>query len=365
MPIPLNDIGRQHRPLAAALAAAVARVLQSGWYVHGTEHAAFEREFAAYCGRRHCIAVANGSDALELALRAVGAGPGGEVVTAANAGGYASLAALAIGAMPVLADISASDLTLDPASALALLGPRSKAVVATHLYGQLADMAALGAGLAGRGIALIEDCAQAHGAVRDGRRAGGFGDLATFSFYPSKNLGAAGDGGAVVTDDDDLAARLRELRQYGWQERYRAVTPGGRNSRLDELQAAVLRVKLPHLDAWNEQRRTIVAHYREAAAGTALALAHRPAPDYVAHLCVARHPDRDGFRQRLAARFIATAIHYPYADHQQPAVRAQRFRAGPLPVTERVVGEILTLPCFPEMTEAEVDAVAAAIRSEA
>jgi dTDP-4-amino-4,6-dideoxygalactose transaminase len=284
------------------------------------------------------------------------------VVTAANAGGYASLAALAIGAVPVLADIRAADLTLDPQAALALVGPRTKAVVATHLYGQLAELAGLAAGLGGAGIALIEDCAQAHGAQRDGRGAGGFGLAATFSFYPSKNLGATGDGGAIVCDDDELAQRLRALRQYGWEERYRAVTPGGRNSRLDELQAAVLRVKLPRLAAWNEARRNIVARYRHAAEGTPLRLVHRPGPDYVAHLCVARHPERDAFRRRLAELGIASAIHYPFADHQQPAIAARALRPRPLPVSEAAVSEILTLPCFPEMSAEEVEAVAAAIR---
>lgn len=364
MSIPLNDIGRQHRSLAPALAEAVARVLERGWYVHGEEHAAFEQEFAAFCRRRHCIAVGNGTDALELALRAVGTGPGDEVVTAANAGGYASLAALALGAVPVLADVREADLTLDPAAAVRLVGPRCKAVIATHLYGKLADMSELAGRLADTGAAVIEDCAQAHGALRDGRPAGAFALIGTFSFYPSKNLGAAGDGGAVICDDDALAARLRALRQYGWDERYRAVTPGGRNSRLDELQAAVLRLKLPHLAAWNERRRAIVARYRQAADGTRLGLVHRPGPDYVAHLCVARHPERAAFRQRLAQRGIASAIHYPFADHQQPAIAGRALRPLPLPVTERAVGEIVTLPCFPEMSDAEVAAVAAAIEAE-
>jgi dTDP-4-amino-4,6-dideoxygalactose transaminase len=361
--IPLNDPGRQYRLLAGEIDAAVRDVFCSGWYILGRQHDGFEQEFAAYCGTLHAIAVANGTDALEITLRGLGCGPGDEVITAANAGGYATTACLLVGATPVYVDVHPCTLTISPDSVARVSSERTKAVVVTHLYGMLADVEGVRAAVAPHGIGVIEDCAQAHGAMRHGRRAGTFGDAAAFSFYPTKNLGAMGDGGAIVTNSTELAERFRLLRQYGWTERYRATVPHGRNSRMDELQAAILRKKLPHLDQWNQRRRAIVARYREAAAGTQLRLVHEPGPDYVAHLCVARHPDREEARRHLESRSIATAIHYPVLDHQQPAMADVPWRAVALPETESAQREILTLPCFAEMTEDEVGHVCHAIRS--
>jgi aminotransferase EvaB len=352
--VPFNDLKRQYVALADAIDSVLHQVASSGWYVMGPEHDSFEREFARYCGRRHAIAVANGTDALELALRCLDCGPGDEVITVANAGGYATTAIILVGATPVFVDIDRSSLTMSPRSLADAVGERTKAVVVTHLFGQMADVTGIRNVLAGRSVFLIEDCAQAHGAVLDGRRAGSLGDVAAFSFYPTKNLGALGDGGAVITDNDELAARLRSLRQYGWAERYDARMPRGRNSRMDELQAAILRVKLPRLDHWNERRRAIVLQYRKACQGTPLEVVHAVAPSYVAHLCVALHPQRDQFRERLRRRGIDTAVHYPRLDPAQSALKGLAWRAVKLDTSEAVVTRIMSLPCFPELTPEEV-----------
>ena len=363
MQVPLNDLKRQYLAVAAEVEAAVRATMARGWYVMGPEHDEFEREFAAYCQRRHAILVANGTDALEIALRTVGCRAGDEVITVANAGGYTTTACILIGATPVFADVDPATLTISPDSVAAALSPQTKAIVVVHLYGKMADVAGVKRAVAGRDIPIIEDCAQAHGAMFAGRRAGSLGDLAAFSFYPTKNLGAMGDAGAIVTDHPDHARRARMLRQYGWAEKYRAVLPEGRNSRLDELQAAILRRKLPRLDVWNERRRAIVGRYRDAAAGAALRLIHDPQPDFVAHLCVARHPKRDRLRQRFKERGIDTAIHYPIPDHRQESLAGRTWRMVDLRATEEAGREILTLPCFAEMTPSEIDYVCDAIRA--
>jgi len=360
--IPVADCRRQYERLAGPINEVVADVLRSGRYLQGPQIQAFEAEFAAFCGVGHVVGVANGTDALEIALRALGCGPRDEIVMAANAGMYAAAATILVGATPVFADVDEADLLLSPLSVQRVLSDRVRAVVATHLYGQLCDVAALRRGLRGRDVMILEDCAQAHGARCAAGRAGSLGDLAAFSFYPTKNLGALGDGGAVATHDEELAKRTRQLAQYGWSERYHADLPAGRNSRLDELQAAVLRVKLMHLDAGNQLRSEIVARYIEATEQTQLAVVHQPHESYVAHLCVARHPRRDEVRQRLAQSGVATAIHYPVADHQQPALRGVPWRSDRLTVTERAVREIFTLPCFPEMTQEEVEHVCRCLR---
>jgi dTDP-4-amino-4,6-dideoxygalactose transaminase len=357
--IPINDLKRHHERLAGDLDRAVSRVLSRGWFVLGPELEAFEQEFAAFCGVRHAIGVGNGTDALELALQAVGAGPGSEVVTVANAGMYSSTAILRAGAMPVFVDVVPATLMMDPAALEAALTPRTAAVIVTHLYGAMAAIEELSAVAARCDIPLIEDCAHAPGAERGGRKAGSWGTLSCFSFYPTKNLGATGDGGAVVTSDLGLTRRLKALRQYGWSEKYRSTIAGGRNSRLDELQAAVLRTKLPHLDRWNARRREIAAAYCEALAPAGLGLPAFPCrADYVAHLFVIRSSHRDRIRRALQAGGIGTDIHYPVPDHLQESLRSVPFRRTPLPVTERTAGELLTLPCFPEMTDDEVDEVA-------
>lgn len=356
MQVPFNDLSRQLRTLGPALSSAMDEVLASGWYVMGPQHDAFQTEFAEYAGVAHCCGVGNGTDALEIALRALDCSHGDEVVTAANAGGYTTTATLLVGATPVFADVDPATQLVTAAAIEPLLSSKTKAIVVTHLFGKLADIEPIVSLAASHGVSVIEDCAQAHGAERAGRRAGSFGDVATFSFYPTKNLGALGDGGAIVTDSDSIASAVRELRQYGWADKYDAVTPLGRNSRLDEVQAAVLRVKLPLLDAWNARRREIAERYRAAAQGTDLALLPAGA-DSVAHLCVGLHPDRDRFRERLAREGVSSAIHYPTPDHCQPALAGIQWRSAGLPVTESSVGRVVSLPCFPELEDSEVDYV--------
>lgn len=360
----LSNTKRQYLTLAEEINAAVQRVFDSGRYIMGPEHQAFEREFADYCGRQHAIACGNGTDALELALRACGIDVGDEVITVANAGGYTTTACQLLGAVPVFVDID-QRLSMEPAAIEQAISEKTRAIVVTHLYGWPANMPEILQVVEGRGLTVIEDCAQAHGASLDGRRVGSFGHLSTFSFYPTKNLGAIGDGGAVVTDEADLAKRLESLRQYGWKEKYQAVYSGGRNSRMDELQAAILRVKLPWLDRWNQRRRKIVQEYWEAAEGTPLQLVHEIHDGYVAHLAIARHPERDRFRERMAVEGIDTAIHYPVPDHHQPAFQKQFCRVTDLSVTETILPEIVTLPCFAEMCEDEISQVCAAIRRAA
>ncbi len=364
MHVPFNDLKRHVASMRGPIDTAVASVLESGWFLAGPQLDGFEADFARYCGVEHCVGVGNGTDALEIALRAVGCGPGDEVVTVANAGMYTTAACILVGATPVYVDVDPGTLEMDVAQVEGLLSSLTRAIVVTHLYGKLADVeGALQIGL-NRGVAVIEDCAQAHGAEKYGKRAGSFGDLATFSFYPTKNLGALGDGGAVVTTRDDVAEQLRALRQYGWRSKYEAVVPHGRNSRLDEIQAAILCVKLKRLDEWNDRRRQIATAYRDAARGTRLHIAHEAASDFVAHLCVGLHPERDAFRRRLAAAGVDTAVHYPTPDHKQPALSAVAWRAGTLEVTEAAVRDVVSLPCFPEMTDAEVEYVCSAIGDE-
>jgi aminotransferase EvaB len=351
--IPMNDLRRQTEAMRGEIDRVVADVISSGWYVLGPHVSAFEEEFALFCGVRHVIGVANGTEALELALRAVDRGRGKEVITVANAGMYSTVAILATGAIPIFADIDPSSLTMSPESLKFNIGARTAAVVVTHLYGRLADMSSLMDVADNHGVPVIEDCAHAHGAERDGRKAGTFGTVGCFSFYPTKNLGALGDGGAVLTNDERLAANLRSLRQYGWHAKYQADRPYGRNSRLDELQAAVLRLKLPHLDAWNARRRDIIGRYRNAA-GDAVRIPDASGSDHVGHLCVARSPRRTALQDALKHDGIATDIHYPVPDHRQEALKGIIPNTVCLPVTEAAAAEILTLPCFPELSEEEV-----------
>ena len=357
--VPLNDLQRQTASMREGIDAAIAAVVASGWYVLGPMVSAFEAEFAAYNGVPHCISVANGTDAIELSLRDVGCGPGLEVVEVANAGMYDATAILAVGARAVFADIEPAGMTMDPRSLERVIGPETAAVVVTHLYGQLADMERLLAVTRARAVPLIEDCAQAHGAERNGRRAGAAGAIGCFSFYPTKNLGGLGDGGALLAQDAEIAERLRRLRQYGWRSRY-VSEAYGRNSRLDEIQAAVLRAKLPRLDGWNARRREIVAAYRDAARDS-LVYPDPAGRDYVGHLCVVRSSGRDALRVHLERCGIRTDIHYPVPDHWQPAMRDHLGDQIPLPQTEAAAAEVLTLPCFPELTGGEIARVCAAL----
>ncbi|MDZ4802123.1 MAG: DegT/DnrJ/EryC1/StrS family aminotransferase [Bryobacteraceae bacterium] len=333
----VNDLSRQTALLRPQINDAIRRVLDRGWYIHGPELEAFESAFAAYLGTQHCVGVANGTDSLELALRAIGIGRGSRVATVAIAGMYSTTAILACGATPVYVDILPDSTHMD----LSQL-PEADAIIATHLYGQMEPMPDVLA--AAKGVPVIEDCAQAHGARLHGRAAGNWGKLGCFSFYPTKNLGALGDGGAVVTNHPDLAGRLRALRQYGWTGKYQAEIAGGRNSRLDEIQAAVLLAKLPHLDQWNTRRREICGRYD---------FIGRPSiKSDVVHLYVLRTRKRDQLRQTLRNKSIGAEIHYPIPDYRQPAAGTTDHPR--LPETERHCAEVLTLPCFPEMTDQEV-----------
>ena len=358
--IPLFSSAVANRGLG--LAEALARVVESNSFVMGREVAQFEAEFAAHTGVTHCISVANGTDALELALRALGVGQGTNVVCAANAGFYGSTAILQVGANPVFADVDDRTLALAPAALEAALRGRPAAVIVTHLYGQLADIEPIARLCRAAGVPLIEDCAQAHGAERGGRRAGSFGDIACFSFYPTKNLGALGDGGAVLTGDPELAAGLRSLRQYGWHRKYEVTRLGARNSRLDELQAAVLREKLKHLDRQNGERRAIARSYSEGLAGLPLQLPASLGEDFAAHLYVVRTPRRDALRQHLLEAGVATDVHYPIADTRQPALQG-RFAHVALPVTEVACDTVMSLPCFPGLADADVQHVIHSVRA--
>jgi dTDP-4-amino-4,6-dideoxygalactose transaminase len=362
--VSLNDLGRGFRALETDLRRAVDEVLSSGWYVLGPQHDAFEHEFAAAVGAQHCVGVGNGTDALELALLSVGCRPGDEVVTAANASMYTATAALKAGLVPRFADVDPDSLLLTAATVEPALTPRTKAVVVTHLYGRMAEIGPLRNLCRAAGIALVEDCAQAAGARNDEGPAGSLGDVAAFSFFPTKNLGALGDGGAVVTDDDERAALVRRLRQYGWSSKYTVSEPRGRNSRLDELQAAVLRVKLPHLDGWNARRREIVARYAEVLGRGRRRMVHGSAtgsPSYVGHLAVMITADREADRAAFTEAGVRTDVHYPVPDHRQP-VLADDAADVRLPVTEQAAEQILTLPCFAEMTETEIERVCDVLR---
>ncbi|MXX49991.1 MAG: DegT/DnrJ/EryC1/StrS family aminotransferase [Chloroflexi bacterium] len=342
--IPFNQLKPLHDLLAEEINAALLRVADSGWYILGPEVAAFEREFAAYHGLKHAVGVATGTDAIELALRAGGVGAGDEVITVAHTA-LATVAAIeATGAAPVLADIDPVTFTLCPDAARAAITARTRAIVVVHLYGGAADMDALLSLAQARDLLLIEDCAQAHGALYQGRKLGTLGSMGAFSFYPTKNMGAYGDGGAVITDDDALAEKLRKLRNYGQSSRYHHQSRGT-NSRLDELQAAVLRVKLAHLDELNQRRRDIAAIYEANLTGV-----HKPSAradsQHVYHLYVIRDAQRDQLMTDLQERGIGTLIHYPVPVHLQESHRDLGLGAGSLPYTERAAREILSLPLY-------------------
>ena len=346
---PFHDLAAQVRSIRAELDGAIGRVLGSGRYILGGEGPRFEEEFAAWLGARHVIGVASGMAALELALRALGVGPDDEVIVPALTAVPTAMAVVAVGATPRLADIDLATFTLDPASLEREITPAAKAVVPVHLYGQCADLAAIGALAARHGLALVEDAAQAHGAEDGGRRAGTVGRLGCFSFYPTKNLGALGDAGAIATDDEGLAERLRGLRNYGNRGGFRFVEPG-LNERLDEIQAAILRVKLAHLDEWNARRRENARVYRERLAKADLVMpAERPGAHHVSHQFVVRSAERDALRERLERDGVETGVHYPLALHEVEGIAARvRYRERPRRA-EEAARSVLSLPIYPEL----------------
>lgn len=345
--------------------AAVARVLESGQYILGSEVAAFEKEWASYLGAAYAIGTGNGTDALELALRALGIGAGDTVITTSNTA-VATVAAIELaGATPLLVDVDAATMTLSPELLEAALnepaGREIKAVIPVHLYGQPADMPAIVEIARRHNVRVIEDCAQAHGAEIGGRKVGTWGDVGAYSFYPTKNLGALGDGGAVVTNDHTIAHALRELRTYGWQERY-VSEHAGMNTRLDEIQAAILRVKLRHLDNDNRRRRQIARRYDDSLGACPHLTLPREGTDarHVYHQYVVRCERRDELRACLEQQQIGTAILYPLPIHEQPAYRDRIATAGALPVTESAARQLLCLPVHPFMDDTDIGRTAAA-----
>jgi dTDP-3-amino-3,4,6-trideoxy-alpha-D-glucose transaminase len=361
--IPFLDLSRSATELRAELEAAVAGVLDSGRFVLGPRVEEFEAAFARFCGASHCVGVGSGTDAIAIALSAVGVGPGDEVITAANTCVPTVAGIEGAGAVPVLADADPATFTLDPDRAAEAVTERTRAILPVHLYGQCTDMAPLRELAAAHGLKLVEDAAQAHGAGYGDRRAGTLGDAAAFSFYPTKNLGALGDGGAVVTNDPEVAERARLLRAYGERERYESVLRGT-NSRLDELQAAVLAAKLPHLERWNERRRAVARRYLEALAAAPVTLpAEAKGRHHVYHLFVIRVRDRDAFRRSLADRGIDTLVHYPRSVHEHPAY-SSLARPG-LDHSEQAAREVVSLPLYPELTNDEVETVVAAVAEAA
>lgn len=354
--VPFLDLSRHVAVLRPELDAAIAEVLDGGCFVGGEPVERFEREFAEWVGTRYVVGVASGTDAIEIALRAVGVGTGDEVITVANTCVPTVVGIEGSGATPVLVDADPTTMTIDPESLQGAVTERTAAIVPVHLYGRCADMDAVLAVAAEDGLKVVEDCAQAPGATWRGRLAGTIGDAAAFSFYPTKNVGAFGDAGAVVTGDDDVAAEAAALSSYGEFERHDS-TRRGTNSRLDTLQAALLSVKLRHVDAWHERRREIAARYTEVLAETPLTLPSDPHGGIHAyHLYVVAAPERDRFRAELAEAGVATLVHYPRAVHDQPAYRDIR-RAGSLAVSERLADSVVSLPLFPELSDEEVEAV--------
>ncbi|HEV3052827.1 MAG TPA: DegT/DnrJ/EryC1/StrS family aminotransferase [Longimicrobium sp.] len=362
MRIPLVELAGQYQMLRDEILPAMDGVMSRAQFILGDDVARFEEEFAAFCGARHCVGVASGLDALQLALRAVGVGPGDEVITAANTFIASALAITHAGATPVLVDVRTDDFNLDPQAVERAITPRTKAILPVHLYGQPARMDEIMAIARRHGLKVVEDACQAHGARYGRDRAGAIGDAGCFSFYPGKNLGGYGDGGAVVTNDPVIAERLRLDRNYGSRVKY-VHESDGYNSRLDTIQAAVLRVKLRRLEGWNARRRELAALYRELLADADVLLpAEMRGVEHVWHLFVIRHPERDRLIANLHARGIGAGVHYPIPIHEQAPYAGIRTVPDNAPVSTLLSRQILSLPLYPEMTEAQVAEVADAVR---
>lgn len=361
--IPFLDLKAATQELTAEIDQALDRVLNSGWYILGPEVEAFEREFADYCEASHCVGVANGLDALHLALRTLGIGPGDEVIVPSNTYIATWLAVSQCGATPVPVEPDPRTYNIDPSRIEALITPRTKAILPVHLYGQPADLDPILDLARQQGLKVVEDAAQAHGARYKGQRIGGHGDAVAWSFYPGKNLGALGDGGAVTTNDPEIADRLRVLRNYGSRVKYVNEVQGV-NSRLDPLQAAILQVKLRHLDDWNTRRATIAARYLEGLAATDLILPHVPNwAEPVWHLFIVRHPQRDTLQRHLNEAGIGTLIHYPIPPHRQGAYAPAGFAPDAFPLAARLADEVLSLPMGPHVSAAQQAIILATLAS--
>ena len=371
MQVPFNDTSRIFSTNREQLLNRIEAVAESGRWLLGNYTRQFSQAFAVYCGTEYCLPVANGTDALELALRAVlpepNIGDTSEVVTVANAGGYSTTACRLVGAVPVYADIEMTNQLMCPHSLANCLGPKVKAVILTHLYGGVINVEQIRHVLKEKDyehVIIIEDCAQAHGGVLSGQRVGSLGDIATFSFYPTKNLGAMGDAGAVLTSDVDLYEKIQVLHQYGWQSKYRVQVPYGRNSRMDEMQAAVLDCLLPLLEEFNNKRKDVYLKYREAS-GDKLQFLNHDGGDYVAHLAVVMSPERDAFVKYMKNKGIGVDIHYPLLDCDQPGWESLPMRMdmrSNLNVSKRSVTQVVSLPCFPTLHEHQIMLVCQALR---
>lgn len=360
--VPFLDVQASYAEIADELAAATQRVVASGWYLLGEEIAAFEREFAAYVGAKHCVGLGNGLDALHLSLRAMGIGPGDEVIVPSNTYIATWLAVTYAGATVVPVEPDPATYNIDPARIEAAITPRTRAILPVHLYGQPADMDPIVEIARRHGLRVLDDAAQVHGAHYRGRRVGALCDATAWSFYPSKNLGALGDAGAITTDDDAIADQVRVLRNYGSRVKYVNEVPGY-NSRLDEIQAAALRVKLRYLDEWNDRRRRIAGRYRAELGDAGLVLPHAPGwADPVWHVYVVRSYDRDALQRHLAGREIGTVVHYPIPPHLQEAYRDLNLPAGSFPLSEAIHREVISLPIGPHLSDEQVGAVIAAVR---
>ena len=346
---------------AADVRAAIDRVIARGWFVLGPEVDAFEQAFAAASGAAHAVGVGTGTDAIALIFRALGIGAGDEVITTPLSAAYSALAIVMAGARPVFVDIDPVRMTIDPDRIAAAVGPRTRAILPVHLYGQPADMAAIEAVAARHNLAIVEDCCQAHLATSGGRPVGTIGVAGAFSFYPTKNLGALGDGGAIVTNDRALADRLKRLRNGGQSDRYHHVEAGGINSRLDEMQAAILGARLPRLAGWTDRRRALAERYRQRLAGAPVDVPPRQDPGHVYHLFVVCHDTRADLQAHLAARGVETLIHYPVPIPRQPALAA--FAPAECALATRACDAILSLPLHPALRDDEVDEVAAAVHA--
>jgi dTDP-4-amino-4,6-dideoxygalactose transaminase len=360
--IPFLDLGPTYSDNAVEIDAALLRVARSGRFLLGEELDSFEAEFARYCGVKHCAGVANGLDALSLALRAIGVGPGDEVIVPSLTFIATWLAVTQCGATPVPVEPKLETYNLDATRIEAAVTGRTRAIIAVHLYGQPADMDAINAIAASYGLYVLEDAAQAHGALYNGRRTGSLGQAAAWSFYPGKNLGAMGDGGAVTSNDAHIDDKVRVLRNYGSRQKYRHAEKGV-NSRLDDIQAAVLSAKLKRLDLATNERRAVAARLLDELAGTSLVLPYVPEFTQPAwHLFVVRHPERDMLQEHLTRSGIHTLIHYPVPCHLQSAYADLGFQEGSFPITERLQAEVLSLPIWPGITEEQIDVVVRSIK---
>ena len=361
--IPFGDLRLQYQAIKVELDEAIQSVLDNGWFILGKNVSAFESEFAAYCGATFAIGVGNGTEALQLALMACGIGPGDEVITVPNSATFTALAISATGARPTFVDIDPHTYNMDPRKLAEAIGPRTKAIMPVHLYGQPADMDPILSVARNHNLFVVEDAAQAHGALYKGRRVGALGDVGCFSFYPSKNLGAFGDGGMVVTNNPAIAEKVRMLRHGGQKTRYDHQFLGI-NSRLDELQAAILRVKLSYLEKWNERRRHLAALYTALLSDSEVEPPiEMPYAKHVYYLYVVRCQDRDALQKHLAGQGVETVVHYPVPIHLQEAYRWLNLSQGSFPIAEHYARQVFSLPIYPELTDAQVRHIAGCIRN--